>query len=386
MDLIPLLLVLTLAAISSWLLVRGVTRLARQRRFFDVPNHRSQHTRPTPTGGGLAIVLVCAVGVAWVGVTSAEVSHLALGVYGLAALIVAGVSGLDDLRPLSYKIRLAVHVLVAVVLIAGCAGLDVFSSTWLGMSDFGGLGWVVPLVALFWIVGLTNAYNFMDGLDGMAGAQGVVAGTGWILLGWISGQTSIGLIGGLLAAASLGFLIENWPPARIFMGDVGSAFLGFSFAALPVIAAQADPRLLLSGVLLVWPFVFDTGQTFLRRLTHGENVFEAHRTHLYQRLVRAGVSPTRVTLLYAGLSLAGVLLAAVYVAVESTMTGWWIVGLTGVMAVGLWILVERRTAPLPVPTCVEPFDAYAGFVCRVTEEPIPTFSHSVTARPDSAER
>ncbi|MBK7202993.1 hypothetical protein [Candidatus Amarolinea dominans] len=127
---------------------------------------------------------------------------------------------------------------------------------------------------------------------------------GWTFLGWSDNQPLVAALGLLLAAASLGFLGHNWPLARIFMGDVGSAFLGYTFAVLPVVAAQHNPRLAVAGVLLVWPFLF--------RLRHRENIFAAHRSHLYQRLVIAGYSHRTVTLLYSGLAAAGALLALLW--------------------------------------------------------------------------
>jgi UDP-N-acetylmuramyl pentapeptide phosphotransferase/UDP-N-acetylglucosamine-1-phosphate transferase len=148
----------------------------------------------------------------------------------------------------------------------------------------------------------------MDGIDGLAGSQAIVAGMGWALLGSLSNQPLIGGLGILLAASSLGFLRHNWPPARIFMGDVGSAFLGFSFAALPLLAASAETagtaggRWVVIGALLVWPCVFDTAFTLLRRLRNREPIFKAHRSHLYQRLVISGLSHRRVTSIYALLS------------------------------------------------------------------------------------
>ncbi|MCX6038443.1 MAG: glycosyl transferase, partial [Chloroflexi bacterium] len=167
------------------------------------------------------------------------------------------------------------------------------------------LGWLGLAITFLWIVGLINAYNFMDGIDGIAGGQAVVAGLGWIVLGWLGNQTLVVALGLLLAASSLGFLGYNWPPAKIFMGDVGSAFLGYTFAVLPVVAVQRDPRFALAGVLLVWPFVFDAAFTFLRRLLHRENVFTAHRSHLYQRLVATGFSHKTVASLYIGLAIMG---------------------------------------------------------------------------------
>jgi UDP-N-acetylmuramyl pentapeptide phosphotransferase/UDP-N-acetylglucosamine-1-phosphate transferase len=155
-------------------------------------------------------------------------------------------------------------------------------------------------------VGLTNAYNFMDGIDGIAAGQGIVAAIGWGIIGLITGNPFLTALGFLLAASCLGFLCHNWPPARIFMGDVGSAFLGYTFAVLAVIASQSDPRLAFIGILFVWPFVFDAVFTFFRRLRKHENVFEAHRSHLYQRLVIAGYSHGVVSTLYIGLAGAGV--------------------------------------------------------------------------------
>jgi UDP-N-acetylmuramyl pentapeptide phosphotransferase/UDP-N-acetylglucosamine-1-phosphate transferase len=164
----------------------------------------------------------------------------------------------------------------------------------------------------FWIVGLTNAYNFMDGVDGMAGGQAVAAGVGWVILGLLTGQLVLVLLGGCLAATSLGFLIHNWHPARIFMGDVGATFLGYSFAAITVMATHDVPRLGLAGVLLVWPSIFDTGFTVLRRLRRRENIFAGHRTFLFHRLTSAGWSHATAALLYIPLPILGAVLACTW--------------------------------------------------------------------------
>ena len=123
----------------------------------------------------------------------------------------------------------------------------------------------------------------MDGIDGLAGGQALVAGLAWMATGWATDQFAPAAVGAALAGAAFGFLLHNWSPARTFMGDVGSAFLGFVLATLPLLAT---PRraFAVPAVLIVWPFVFDTAVTLLRRLSRRENVFAAHRTHLYQRL------------------------------------------------------------------------------------------------------
>jgi UDP-N-acetylmuramyl pentapeptide phosphotransferase/UDP-N-acetylglucosamine-1-phosphate transferase len=155
------------------------------------------------------------------------------------------------------------------------------------------------IVAVLWVVGLTNAYNFMDGIDGISGAQAIVAGVAFALAAAKGGLTGTAVCAIAIAAANAGFLIHNWSPARVFMGDVGSAFLGFSFAVMALEIAAWSPSAAFAAALSLWPFILDTSLTFLRRAFRGENVFQSHRSHLYQRLVIAGWSHARVTVLYA---------------------------------------------------------------------------------------
>ena len=319
-------------------------RWASQRRLFDLPNERSMHSQPMPVGGGLAIVAVVVVGMALCAVAGVVEVTPSLVALGAGAVFVAAVSWLDDLRGLPVAVRFLAHVAAAVTLesVGAWPAACLLAGTVAGKVAVG-------LLALLWIVGLTNAYNFMDGIDGIAGSQAVVAGLGWVVLTWGSGRVETWL-GLLLAAASLGFLVHNWPPAKIFMGDVGSAFLGFGFAALAVIGARHDPRLALAGVLLVWPFVFDTSFTFLRRLRGGENVFRAHRSHLYQRLVLAGYSHRFVTCLYGALAVVGAALALVW-ARHVAAASWLVPSALAAAMVGLWLFVawaERHHRP-PVP-------------------------------------
>ncbi len=295
-------------ALSYWGVAR-VRHWAEQHQILDIPNERSSHTRPVPRGGGLAIVIVTLVGGLLYGAFTSIASWSSLVAYTTGATLIALVSWLDDLYSLPKWVRFATHSLSAILALWSFGPWHMLDLPLLGQLH---LGWLGLPVTFFWIVGLTNAYNFMDGIDGIAGGQAVIAGFSWAVLGWLSGQPLVGVFGLLLAASSLGFLGHNWPPARIFMGDVGSAFLGYSFSVLPIVAAQHDPRLALAGVLLVWPFVFDTFFTFLCRLLRGEDVFSAHRSHLYQRLVIAGASHCSVTVRYMCLALAGTALALAY--------------------------------------------------------------------------
>jgi UDP-N-acetylmuramyl pentapeptide phosphotransferase/UDP-N-acetylglucosamine-1-phosphate transferase len=286
--------------------VEGVRRLAIRRGMLDVPGARSSHRVPTPRGGGVVIVvaallapLVAAFALS-VRLTPALVAWLAGGV------AVALVGWMDDARSLSSGVRLLVQVSAAVAVLAGAGYWRELELPLAGQVP---LSWAGCPLALLWMVGMTNAYNFMDGIDGIAAGQAIVAGLAWAIIGHLSGAPDIAAIGGAIALSSTAFLLHNRPPARIFMGDVGSGFLGFTFAALPLLLAAAGgnvdrPRLPVTGAALVWPFLFDAAFTFSARLARGENVFEAHRRHLYQRLVIAGASHAWVSAVFTGWALA----------------------------------------------------------------------------------
>lgn len=331
--------VLSLAALTlSWVWVGRLRLWAQRHQIIDVPNERSSHARPIPSGGGLAIAVISIVGLMAYWLFNPIWPWPKLLAYMAGAGLVSIVSWLDGLQTLSNRIRFAAHSLAAIMAIFGFGCWDIVSVPFFGQLDLGLVG--LPLTFL-WIVGLTNAYNFMDGIDGIAGVQAVVAGFGWALLGHIEELPFVGFWGALLAAASLGFLFHNWPPARIFMGDIGSAFLGYSFACLAVIGSQADPIMCLAGVLLVWPFVFDTVFTFFRRLKNGEDVFTAHRSHLYQRLVISGLSHRTVTLLYGGLDVLGMVLALLIVK-KMPWADLTVVIVVPVACFGLWALTVMQ--------------------------------------------
>jgi UDP-N-acetylmuramyl pentapeptide phosphotransferase/UDP-N-acetylglucosamine-1-phosphate transferase len=259
-----------------------------------MPNERSSHTEPTPHGAGLVIAvigLICYVPI------SLYVSGPFSWGYFCGAFLIAGVSFLDDIRPIRFLWRLAIHSLAAILLI-----IDL--ETWHGISmlgklDLGHFGYVLTFL---WIVWMVNCYNFMDGIDGLAGLQAVIAGIGWIILCRTLEMQPTYYFSAVIAAASMGFLAYNLSPAKIFMGDVGSAFLGFTFAALPLLGrthAVKSPDLLpIAAVLFVWFFLFDSVVTIARRALRGEKIWIAHREHLFQRLVMSGLSHQRVTVIY----------------------------------------------------------------------------------------
>lgn len=290
----------------SWFGVLLVRLVADRGRLMDIPNERSSHERPTPRGGGLAIVAATLGGVL-IPCFMGRYEWLGLFLpYTVGALMVAAVSWLDDLATVSNRVRFGVHTGAAVLTMLSIGYIDRITIPFLGNTYLWFFG--IPLTFL-WIAGLTNAFNFMDGIDGIAGMQATITGMGWAVLGILNDMPAVSALGFTAAVASLGFLVHNWPPARIFMGDVGSAFLGYTFAFLGVAAARGGPEMAFCGLLMVWPFVFDTVYTLVLRWRRHEDIFAAHRSHLYQRLLLLGYSHRQVTLLYSGFALVGVLLA-----------------------------------------------------------------------------
>lgn len=299
-------------AVLSYVAVRWFASWAERRELLDVANVRSSHVHPTPRGAGVVIVAVTLAG-AWIAqaLLNPGQSWVPLAAFTVGGLLIATVSWRDDVSGVAVEVRLAAHVLSAAIAIWGIGywrevDLPVAGTVQLGVAG-------IVLTAL-WIVGLINAVNFMDGIDGIAGTQAAIAASGWAILGAMTGQSLVVVVALLLAAGSTGFLINNWPPARVFMGDVGSAFLGYSLAVLPFFAAPLPAWSPAVAALLMWPFVLDSGGTFVVRLARGENVFAPHRSHLYQRLAETRDAHQSVTLLYGGLALGGAAIALAWVA------------------------------------------------------------------------
>ena len=294
--------------VAAALLTRGLIEWTVARGIIDAPNARSSHTRSTPRGGGLSIVIVVVAVAVVIGLVRPE-ELLRIGGAIVPALAIAAVSWLDDVHTLRNRTRFAVHLAAAVTAVAVLGPVTRVDLGSLGMVRFGPLAW--PLT-LLWIVGLTNAFNFMDGSDGIAGITAAAVAAGIAAAAAACGAGPVAVIAAACAGASLGFLTSNWQPARIFMGDVGSAFCGFLLAVLPLaVRSDAVPEVLPVAALALWPFIFDTSLTLLRRLRAGENIFQAHRSHLYQRLVIAGWSHRAVASLYGGLAAFGAMIAAV---------------------------------------------------------------------------
>ncbi len=279
-----------LAFLAAGTLVPLLVRFAVGRNLLDVPNLRSSHEVPTPRLGGVAIFLGTLVGAA---LLRSE------GMWPLltAAALVWAVGLADDLSNLHFSVKAVFQALVA-------AGLLLYYPPTLLSDAPGVLGVLVFVVAVFWIVSLINAFNFMDGIDGFTG--------GVALVNALFLAPLVGTVGGFLPAvvgATAGFLIWNMSPASIFIGDSGAYFLGFSLAAValyaPALSGQEwTPLGFLACVVVFTPYLFDTGYTLLRRLKDGagKNIFLAHREHIYQRITPTTSMHRRTSNLYYGMS------------------------------------------------------------------------------------
>jgi UDP-N-acetylmuramyl pentapeptide phosphotransferase/UDP-N-acetylglucosamine-1-phosphate transferase len=229
--------------------------------------------------------------------------------------IVSALGLVDDLRPLPARRRLMVQFLAASVVVG--LSWDNLPAAW---SLFGSFAprWLLGGLSVLWIVWLTNLYNFMDGIDGLAAGQAVLGAAALALVGYFAGATVPALLAVLLAAGALGFLALNFPPASIFMGDVGSTAIGFFLACLPLVAEGGAIPVEVAG-LAVALFILDATWTLFRRMLRGEQLSQAHRTHVYQRPLALGVSHRTITLIsYAGMVI--VAMAAVVYREAGTMS------------------------------------------------------------------
>jgi Fuc2NAc and GlcNAc transferase len=283
-----------LTFVLSCLSVGATYAYALKRELLAVPNPRSSHQHPTPVGGGLGLTAAVAGVAAW---AIGGRGHESLTLWGFlaASLVMLTIVGwLDDERPLSVGVRLVSHVMCGV-------GVAIVVNRIIPMP--GALNYLNLAWWIFWTVASINIVNFMDGIDGMIGSQGVVFGLYlFALLPENGAGAPFGLV---LAAGCLGFLVWNWPPAKIFMGDSGSGSLGLFFViggALALYGANA-----VVGFLPLFLLYFDAFATLARRARAGERLTSAHRTHVYQRLANGGLTHSTVSLIYALMAAIGAL-------------------------------------------------------------------------------
>ena len=274
---------LTVLVLAGSVLLTGMVRhLAQRHGLVDVPNARSSHVRATPRGGGIAVALAALGGITVLRLTGALSPPLFL-VLAIGGGAVALVGLLDDRYGVPPAVRFLVHALAAAWALYCLGGLP----PWQFGEHVVDLGWAGYLVGTLGVVWVLNLFNFMDGIDGIAASEALFVLCAATLLGSAGARgTEAGAGAWILAAASAGFLWWNWPPAKVFLGDVGSGFLGYAIAVLALAAARSNAVALWIWLILLGVFFVDASVTLWRRLLRGERIFEAHRSHAYQRLAR----------------------------------------------------------------------------------------------------
>jgi Fuc2NAc and GlcNAc transferase len=281
---------LLLAFGASLLLTIFAHRYAISRGVLDVPNSRSSHMQPTPRGGGISFVITYSVYLVLSCLRNTVDRNVAVALVG-GGLMTALVGWVDDHRGLSPKLRLAVHLAAA----AWAVGWIRPGQLDLGIFEIRGTI-LVSCFGLLMVTWFTNLFNFMDGIDGIASVEAITCGLGAWMMARRSDGSAVASFVLVLASSVLGFLPMNWSPAKIFMGDVGSGYLGFTLGALTVASERLGGTPAWTWLVLLGVFVTDATLTLARRILRGEVWYEAHRTHVYQLAVQVGYSHRQVTL------------------------------------------------------------------------------------------
>ncbi|MCB2199318.1 glycosyltransferase family 4 protein [bacterium] len=274
---------------SSWL-TGWIRSIALKRGVMDVPNERSSHKQPVPRGGGLAIVVTSMVGVGVLAVFRPGASQWLLNILISGGLIVA-IGLLDDLFQLKKRIRITIHILAAVVIVLYVGrNLEIIFPRALEVT-----GPVAITFVMLYVIWNINSYNFMDGIDGLAGGQAVFMGVTAGSIATFNGNPTLGMVYYLMAASSLGFLRWNWQPAKIFMGDMGSTFIGVTLAVLGIWGKVTSTVPLTAFLILMAVFYTDTTYTVIRKVFERDNPTKTHRDFAFHHAIRKGYSHAKVT-------------------------------------------------------------------------------------------
>ena len=305
--------------------------------YLDHPGDKSSHHRPVPKSGGYAIVIgiLAAIGLAG-GFGNRDVAVIITAVVALAVL-----AAVDEAKSLPRFGRFVVQIIVAGAVAYG--GGVILQQVLLPFGVRVAFGALSAIAAVVWIAGLINAYNFMDGLNGMAAVEGIVGGSALaVLFAWVGDPAGM-VVAVAIAGACAGFLPWNLPSGSIFMGDVGSASLGFLFAVLSLRLSNQGVPLVVAALPLL-PFLFDSSVTVLLRALRGERFFATrHRSHFYQRLNGTGYSHAHVTMVYGLMALISSAVALMYTSLTETTKAMMLIGLLGLhVALASWVMAREH--------------------------------------------
>lgn len=297
---LPLLILLIVSlGLVSFFLTEKIITYARKKEIYDIPNERSLHIIPTPVGGGIAIVIAWYAGLTVLFFCGIITKSLFLAL--LSGVFLAIISFVDDLVGIKPVFRLLIHFLTAIIAFWLLGGLRPLIMPSIEIKYI----YIIYPIAIIGMVWFINLFNFMDGVDGFASVEAIIIAGVLFIFTW--NMTTI-----LLISCIVGFLYWNWPKAKIFMGDVGSTQLGFILVVLGINFHDTYDFSILNWIMLASPFWFDATLTLFRRWRNGENLSQGHKKHVYQRIVQAGFSHSKVLLFLIVINLINIMLIGIY--------------------------------------------------------------------------
>ena len=283
----------------SFVLTHLVRKTAIKRNKFDIPNERSSHQNPTPRGGGVAVVAAFVFGLLAL-LIRGDIASESFYAIVLPGILVAAIGYLDDLgRVTAARLRLIGHFVAAVIavyILDGLPPMPVFAET----LDIGLVGNIIAVLFLVWML---NLFNFMDGIDSITGVEALTSCLILTIFLINKSETELWQVPALLCAAVIGFLYFNWPPARIFLGDIGSGFIGFTIGTISLVIARSQPLITWAVIILLGVFIVDATVTLIRRLIDKQRISTAHRSHAFQHLANSTDRHLKVSLSIAAVNI-----------------------------------------------------------------------------------
>ena len=283
----------------SFVLTHLVRKTAIKRNKFDIPNERSSHQNPTPRGGGVAVVAAFVFGLLAL-LIRGDIASESFYAIVLPGILVAAIGYLDDLgRVTAARLRLIGHFVAAVIavyILDGLPPMPVFAET----LDIGLVGNIIAVLFLVWML---NLFNFMDGIDSITGVEALTSCLILTIFLINKSETELWQVPALMCAAVIGFLYFNWPPARIFLGDIGSGFIGFTIGTISLVIARSQPLITWAVIILLGVFIVDATVTLIRRLIDKQRISTAHRSHAFQHLANSADRHLKVSLSIAALNI-----------------------------------------------------------------------------------
>ena len=283
----------------SFVLTHLVRKTAIKRNKFDIPNERSSHQNPTPRGGGVAVVAAFVFGLLAL-LIRGDIASESFYAIVLPGVLVAAIGYLDDLgRVTAARLRLIGHFVAAVIavyILDGLPPMPVFAET----LDIGLVGNIIAVLFLVWML---NLFNFMDGIDSITGVEALTSCLILTIFLINKSETELWQVPALLCAAVIGFLYFNWPPARIFLGDIGSGFIGFTIGTISLVIARSQPLITWAVIILLGVFIVDATVTLIRRLIDKQRISTAHRSHAFQHLANNADRHLKVSLSIAAVNI-----------------------------------------------------------------------------------